>query len=230
MYFGLFSGIKHLQSSNLRRPYYLLINKNNFLPYQFVSKYIRGNDDRDFVRVTFTGINTTPKAPGTLSWMYDAYADKYQPFHPLERKPTVKAGTVVADFTLPEYTPGLIDSVSLHQYKRKVVLLDFWFKSCGPCMEAMPHYNALQSKFGKEGFQLLTINIEDGLDDMKYFFNKYQPTYKMLFNGSQLFERLGLTGCPTSVLLDKSGKVVHVFMGFDQPAIEKKIEATMIQN
>jgi thiol-disulfide isomerase/thioredoxin len=229
MYFGLFNGIERIGIPNLRRPYYLVIDKKTYLPYQFITRYVRGDDARDFITVTYTDINTKPATPAANSWTYAAYANKYQPFHPEEKRPMVKSGVVVDGFTLPNFTPGSIDSVSLHQFAGKVVLLDFWFKSCGPCMEAMPHYNTLQNKFGKDIFQLLTINIEDGVDDMKFFYNKYQPVYKMLFKGNTLFKSLGLSGCPSSVLLDKSGKVTQVFAGFDQQVIEKKIGEVIVQ-
>jgi len=131
------------------------------------------------------------------------------------------------NFTLPAYTASGIDSVSLSRYKGKLVLVDFWFKSCGPCMAAMPKYNALQHKFGEEVFQLLTINITDTKEDIAFFYNKYQPNYPMLFNGDLVFDSLGFTGCPTSVLLDKSGKVMEVFYGFDEALIEKKVSSIL---
>jgi thiol-disulfide isomerase/thioredoxin len=223
MYFDLSGSTKRIGLAGLRRPYYLIVDEKTWLPYQFIAKYIRGNDDRDFVSVIYNHINTKPTPPTAESWTYAAYANQYKPFKPVEKKPLVKTGTTMHDFTLPNYSASTIDSVSLHQYRNKVVLLDFWFKSCGPCMAAMPHYNALQQKFGKEGFQLLTINIEDGVDDIKFFFNKYKPSYNMLFNGGELFDSLGLSGCPSAILLDRSGKIVDVSFGFNAENIEKKI-------
>lgn len=228
-YYDGFYAMEPFDVASLRRPYYLVIDKKTFLPYQFITKYIRGNDDRDFITITFDQINTTPALPADSSWSYAAYAGRYQPFRPAEKKPLVKAGDLISDFTLADYRPAAIDSVSLHQYAGKLVLLDFWFKSCGPCMAAMPHYNSLQNKYGKDGFQLLTINIEDGEEDMKFFYNKYQPSYKMLFKGNVLFEKLGLSACPSSVLLDRTGRVTEVFKGFDNELIEKKISALIAQ-
>jgi thiol-disulfide isomerase/thioredoxin len=228
-YYDGFYAMDPIGVANLRRPYYLVIDKKTYLPYQFITKYIRGNDDRDFLTVAFDNINTAPALPVDSSWAYGSYAGRYQPFRPVEKKSLVSIGTLIGDFTLPDYKPLAIDSISLHQYAGKVVLLDFWFKSCGPCMAAMPHYNTLQSKYGKDGFRLLTINIEDGEEDMKFFYNKYQPTYKMLFKGDILFEKLGLSGCPSSVLLDRAGRVTEVFHGFDEQLIEKKIAALVMQ-
>lgn len=228
-YYDGFYGMEAFDVAHLRRPYYLIIDKKTFLPYQFITQYIRGNDDRDFIKITFDQINTAPALPADSTWAYATYAGRYQPFKPEEKKPLVKVGAIVGDFTLPDYRPAAIDSISLHQYAGKVVLLDFWFKSCGPCMAAMPHYNTLQKKYAKDGFQLLTINIEDGEEDMKFFYNKYQPAYKMLFKGNILFEKLGLSACPSSVLLDRRGRVTEVFKGFDNELIEKKIAALIAQ-
>lgn len=229
MYFTL-TDIRRTQSPVAQKVYYLIVDKKTYLPFQFIAKFIRGNDDRDFVTVTYTSINTRPVVPPAVSWTYTAYAHQYQPFRPEVKVPMVKAGDIANNFRLPDYTPGFMDSVSLYQFAGKVVLLDFWFKSCGPCMEAMPHYNALQNKFDTAYFQLLSINIEDGESDMKFFFNKYRPTYKMLYKGGEVFKRLGLPGCPSLVLLDKKGKVVQVAVGFNQQAIERKIEEVMAQN
>ena len=229
IYFTL-TGIRRADPPVAQKAYYLIVDKKTYLPFQFVVKFIRGRDDRDFVAATYAAINTRPVAPPAASWTYAAYRHQYRPSRREVKVPMVKAGDVVNNFRLPGYTPGAIDSVSLYKFAGKIVLLDFWFKSCGPCMEAMPHYNALQNKFDTARFQLLSINIEDGEADMKFFYNKYRPAYKMLYKGGEVFKRLGLPGCPSLVLLDKKGKVVQVAVGFDQQAIEKKIEEILTQN
>jgi thiol-disulfide isomerase/thioredoxin len=227
IYFGRFNGLSRLTVDDLRILYYLLVDKKTFLPKQFIMRYIRGkNDDRDFNTLIYSDIDLEPKIPAAESWEYTAYLNRYQPFKKPERKPVIPTGSLVADFTLPLYTPAAMENGSLKQYAGKVVLLDFWFKSCGPCMEAMPHYKELQKKMGSD-FQLLTINIEDPVDDIKFFYNKYQPNYPMLFNGGKIFESLGLRGCPSSVLLDKSGKVAKVFFGFNEAEIGKNVQALL---
>lgn len=227
LYFGLFSGIDRFTATGLRRPYYLLIDPTTGLPYQFATRYIRNGNDRDFATVTYAEINTHPATPPEASWYYQSYLNVYKHLAPVVRKPLVKAGAEVADFKLPAYTPARMDSVTLKQYAGKVVLLDFWFKSCGPCMEAMPKYNLLQDRFRKRGFELVTVNIEDGIDDIKFFYNKHKPHYPMLFNGIKVFEQLGLRGCPSSVLINRDGKVARVFEGFSENEISEAI-ATLL--
>lgn len=222
-YFGLFAGTERYSVPGLQRPYYLLVDRASYLPYRFVAKYIRNGDDRDFVAMTYTRIDTTPPLPAAESWSYAAYRANFHPLKKAVPVPLVKTGTLLADFRLPVYTAGGVDTLSLHQYAGKAVLVEFWFKSCGYCMTAMPSFNSLQSRFSQTNFQLLTVNIEDGPDDMQFFFNKYNPAYPMLFNGGRLFESLGLRGCPSAVLLDANGKIAAVWMGFNRQEVEAKV-------
>lgn len=227
MYFSIFGDIEHFTAAGLRRPYYLLIDRNTFLPQQFISKYTKGSDDRDFVTVSYTMVNTSPREPVAASWDYLSYLPAYTPYVAPAKIPLVKRGTQMTMFTLPAYSPDGSSRLSLSEYKGKVVLLDFWFKSCGPCMEAMPHYNALQNSFDKKDFALLTVNVEDPEEDIKFFYNKHHPVYPMLFNGGALWRSLGFTGCPSSVLIDRSGEVVETFFGFNKEQIAKKIAALL---
>lgn len=210
--------------------YNLIVDKTTFFPYQFVNRFIRQADSRDYIRVTYTAINAKPAAPTAASWTYAEYSAKYRPFKAPVKVSLVKTGSVIPDFTLPEYSTTGTSSTPLSKYSGKIILIDFWFKSCGPCMEAMPHYNTLQSKYGQSNFQLLTVNVEDPVADIQFFYNKYQPNYPMLFNGKKLWSGLGFTGCPSSVLLDKTGKVAAVFFGFDADTVGKQVERLIAEN
>ena len=219
---GLFKGTSAYKIPQLQRPYFLIIDKNSLLPYQFISKYIRGNDDKDFVAVTYNNINIHPQEPMASSWQLNSYTPSYS-FKAEEKKTPVKPGTIMPDFTLPAYSPQKTTSISLQQFSGKLVLLDFWFKSCGYCMEAMPHYNELQRRFDKKDFELVTVNIMDSISDIKFFYNKFNPDYPMLYNGGKLFDQLGFSGCPSSVLIDRNGKILQTFQGFNRETIEKQI-------
>jgi len=223
MYLNPLKGINYFDEPGLRRPYFLLIDKQTLLPYQFIAKIVNGTDDRDFIKVTYLDIQQNPVSPASDSWSYANYQNKYKPYVEPRKVAVVKPGAPIPFFNYPVFNPMKSDSLSLTDLKGKVVLLEFWFKSCGPCIKAMPHYNDLQQKFGKNNFELVTINIEDGIEDIEFFYKKYPPSYKMLYNGLGLFEALGFNGCPSSLLVDRNGKAARTFFGFDQEAIEKSI-------
>jgi thiol-disulfide isomerase/thioredoxin len=223
-YFGLYSGLETFEKKiELRRPYELIIDKTSFLPKLFISKYIRGNDGRDFVKMVYENVQTNPKPPAKQSWEYSFYTKNYAPYIPEIRKEEVKTGTVFTGFTLNEYLPNSNQKVSFSKYKGKLILLEFWFKSCGPCMEAMPQYNNLQSSFPQDSFQLITINVEDKKEDIAFFYKKYLPNYPMLYNGANMFKELGFNGCPTALLISKEGLILKKYQGFNALKLKKDI-------
>jgi len=59
-------------------------------------------------------------------------------------------------FTLDSFIDG--KKVSLADFKGKVVLLDFWYPNCGPCMNAMPYLEDLYNKYKDSGLVFLGVN------------------------------------------------------------------------
>src|SRR5262245_33066697 len=42
----------------------------------------------------------------------------------------------------------------------KVVLVDIWFTTCVPCLEAFPHVIEMQEKYGKSGFVIVSVSLD----------------------------------------------------------------------
>src|SRR5690606_15334260 len=55
------------------------------------------------------------------------------------------------------------DTINLSELKGKVVLLDFWYRGCLPCIKAIPELNELQKEFEDD---LVVIGVND-VDDNK---------------------------------------------------------------
>ncbi|MBL7701601.1 MAG: TlpA family protein disulfide reductase [Ferruginibacter sp.] len=199
-----------------RKPYEIIIHKKTLLPHSYTAKFRDRKDD--FIAARFTDININPKKPAGLSWFYSTYTAEYK--SPGPQKQLVSLSTELKNWTLPSYSPEKTDSVSLYPYRGKVVLLDFWIKTCGPCLASFPHLNELQQKFGSDKFQLLSINTEDSKEDIAFFYKKHRPVYKMLFEGGKLAEAYGVSYFPTCIMLDKAGRVIYAG-GFDKDEIEK---------
>ena len=61
------------------------------------------------------------------------------------------SATTAPVFKLYAYLSG--DSVSLADYRGKVVLLTFWFPGCGPCRGEFPHFQTVLNKYNRPGRQ-----------------------------------------------------------------------------
>jgi thiol-disulfide isomerase/thioredoxin len=48
------------------------------------------------------------------------------------------------------------------QRKGRVVLIDFWYSTCRPCLEALPHLVELDRKYGSFGLEVVGIAYEKG--------------------------------------------------------------------
>nr|WP_299070064.1 TlpA disulfide reductase family protein [uncultured Allomuricauda sp.] len=69
--------------------------------------------------------------------------------------PKLKIGDKPYPFALPDSTGTII---SLNSLKGKVILLDFWSSSCGPCRKEHRNYTELHDKFKAKGFTILSIS------------------------------------------------------------------------
>lgn len=201
--------------------YKLTIDKISNIPIEVLQK----NDlNGDFIKTNFSNINTSPNQPPENSWYYSTYINEYKQTKQKELPRLISVGSIALDWTLPLYNKN--ENISLFELKGKVILLDFWFKNCGPCIESVPHLNAINKKYRNKNFEILGINTWDTQKDIGGFCNKYGVTYKILMNGKDLAENYGVNLFPTVILIDKVGKVLYSG-GFDQSKLEKLIEMAL---
>ena len=64
-------------------------------------------------------------------------------------------------------------TVSLSDYKGKVVLLNFWATWCGPCKVEIPWFVEFEQKYKDRGFAVLGVSMdEEGWDVVKPWLQK----------------------------------------------------------
>jgi len=68
-----------------------------------------------------------------------------------------KAAWKETNFTLQSYVDNQPESLA--HYRGKVVLLTYWFPSCGPCRLEFPHFEAVLKKLNNKNVAYLAINI-----------------------------------------------------------------------
>ena len=78
------------------------------------------------------------------------------------------AAKPAAAFTLPDYPDR--NNVALADYRGKVVLLNFWYPSCGPCRGEFPALQRVLDKYQDRGFAILSLNV---LPDERAFVMPY---------------------------------------------------------
>lgn len=119
---------------------------------------------------------------------------------------TVKDNPVAPDFTLP----GLDgESVSLGDYRGKVVLLNIWATWCPPCLAEAPSMEKLYNRFKDDDFKLLAVSIdEDGKNAILPFMKSKDLSFTVLLDPEGIITKLyGTTAVPESFIIRKDGKI-----------------------
>jgi thiol-disulfide isomerase/thioredoxin len=221
---NLGKGFDAMQTSN-DFIYKIMIDKATGLPFEVLQ--VNGINN-DFIRTSFDDmqINSTP--PPELSWYYSSYADEYKQANDKPDVQLLPVGSLAPNWELVSLTNG--KTISLGDLAGKVILLDFWIKNCGPCIESVPHLNALKEEFKNEKFRIISINSYDTKEEVKWFSNKHKTAYEVFLNGKATAEQYGVTGFPTLFLIDETGKIIFSHEGFNGSArldIEKSIKKAL---
>jgi thiol-disulfide isomerase/thioredoxin len=105
---------------------------------------------------------------------------------------------------------------SLDAYKGKVVLLNFWATWCAPCRKEMPSLQALQSEFGGDAFQVVTVATgRNSVAGIRRFFEEVGVTDLPQYRDPKqaLARQMAVLGLPVSVLLDADGNEIARLIG-----------------
>ena len=103
---------------------------------------------------------------------------------------TVRPGKPVELLTTgvsaPDWTLTGLDGrpISLAKLRGRVVVIDFWYLACPPCLAAMPTLSALQRKFDTSKVMIVGINVSDSLAYAKRFLAAKKFAYSFAFDGA----------------------------------------------
>ena len=116
------------------------------------------------------------------------------------------------DFTLKD---GEGRDVSLSDFRGKVVLLNFWATWCGPCKIEMPWFVDFQRKYKDQGFSVIAVSLdEEGWEVVKPFAEDMKLNFPVLLGNDELADRFGgIQALPTTLIIDKEGRVFSRHMG-----------------
>ena len=128
----------------------------------------------------------------------------------------IKRDSCLIGLKAPFYEVSTIDHEKFNSdsLKGKVLFLNFWFTKCKACIEEMPYLNRLVSKYKKENILFLSFANDDS-SKIKQFLKIIKFNFKIVpERGDILLQTFKLFSIwPTSVIIDKEGKIRLINMG-----------------
>ena len=119
------------------------------------------------------------------------------------------------------------EPVKLEDLRGKVVLIDFWYEWCGPCLRAFPTLRDWHKKYNEKGFIVIGLtdlqrtlggtgkSREEKLEFLRRFRQGNKLTYPIAVaeSPSDNLYQYGVSAFPTAVLVNRRGAVRYISIG-----------------
>lgn len=123
----------------------------------------------------------------------------------------VAVGNMFTDFKLPGIKGGTI-ALSDLVGKTDFVLIDFWASWCGPCMQFLPELQSFYTKHKGTSLDILGVSLDDNKEAWTSTVSSHKIAWNLVSDlkgwkcaGSRAY---AVNSIPSTVLIDKSGKIV----------------------
>ena len=125
---------------------------------------------------------------------------------------------------------------SLSSHRGKVLMVNFWATWCPPCRRELPSMEALYQTFKDDDFTILAINQWETPDHVFAYMGQLDvfPNFPILFDrDSSVSQAYSVKGLPTTVLIDRRGRVVYRAVGgrdFNHPEVRAIIRGLLAED
>ena len=120
-------------------------------------------------------------------------------------------GEVCPNFNLPT-DDG--QTVTLTDFRGKIVILNFWATWCPPCVDEVPSLNRLALRYADKGLAVLGVSVDEDPDAYRSFLAKHQIVFQTVRNSSRaVSERYGTFKLPESYIISRDGRLLNKVIG-----------------
>jgi thiol-disulfide isomerase/thioredoxin len=99
-------------------------------------------------------------------------------------------------------------------HRGQVVLINYWATWCGPCQEETPGLVSLSRDLGPKGLAVVGVSMDDGdRKKVRDFVERFQVSYPIVFPEAMSQIGFGMAGLPTTILVDRNGRVAQTYVG-----------------
>ena len=139
------------------------------------------------------------------------------------KKYKLQEGTVLKELNFKDSNGN---NFTLDSLKGKVIVLNFWFIGCKPCVEEIPDLNRIQEKFKDKEVVFLAVTF-DSKKKLEEFVKKKPFNFTLVPDSMKIIRQFYVNSYPTTMLIDKDRKIhlIDDLLVFDlMNKIEKMIK------
>jgi thiol-disulfide isomerase/thioredoxin len=108
----------------------------------------------------------------------------------------------------------------------KVRVIEFWATWCEPCREALPALDELARALGPRGLVVYAVSVDEDRARVVEFLRKVPVSFPVLWDpGAEIASRLDVAYMPATLLVDREGRIRHVYQGWDAGRERREREA-----
>ena len=134
-------------------------------------------------------------------------------------------------FTGETESGQMLDSKAL---EGQVVVMNWWYSACAPCRAEAPELQALYEEFQDQGVQFVGVNVRDTAETALAFDRKFDIGFPSIIDAQSGAVSLAFQGVvspqavPTTLVIDKQGKVASRILGRIDSSILKTLIETVV--
>ena len=123
----------------------------------------------------------------------------------------VDIGQRAPDFTLPAFDRG---PLSLHEFGRHVVVLNFWATWCPPCVEETPGLEKFAEQMRSQGVDVVGVSVDEDVEALQTFAAQQHLSFPIARDPDRsIANRYGTFKFPETYIIDQEGRVAEKLIG-----------------
>ena len=132
------------------------------------------------------------------------------------------------DFTLPDLEGN---SLTLSDFKGRVIILNFWATWCPPCRREIPDFVELYEKYKDENLLIIGVNLDRGDSRaVKQFSKNYKINYPVVLGNVNVTQDYGeIRAIPTTFIIDRKGNIKEKYVGYQPRATFEKAVKRLLE-
>ncbi|MFT3824586.1 MAG: TlpA disulfide reductase family protein [Chitinophagaceae bacterium] len=119
-------------------------------------------------------------------------------------------GKEIPDFKARTLSGEKLDTKKL---RGKIVVLNFWFINCAPCVAEMPALNKLVSDYKDKDVVFISITHDDKASVKQDFLPKHPFDFTIVTDARSIEEDFSIGSFPSTFIVDADGKVQKAWTG-----------------